>query len=269
MSNLTEIDRCNLGRLFGLDSGYVLGNYFTNREFQKFILRLTKIDICNGAYIDYSSKGKKLRYFWDCEKDELVGKVNEELLKILKNLITNHNLDSIPYIAALDPSTTILNIDRMIERSRILQSKGVDVPSPAGETWEALQQDIQARLAEDKPEFVVDRLHTYATKYLIDITREWGIQMPPTSDKLQDYAGEINRFLTKFKLIDSSFSRKIVGMCAKLLTEYSDLRNNKSYAHVNEILTHDEAILAVKTVSALLCFLESIKADIRRKYNVK
>jgi hypothetical protein len=77
MSGLTEIEKRYIGKLFGMQSGYVLD--YTDASFGEFFNR-HRINIHGPKYQTYgTSKAKKLRSFWETEPDALVGKVLGEL----------------------------------------------------------------------------------------------------------------------------------------------------------------------------------------------
>lgn len=79
MSSLKPLEKQRFETLFGMSSGYVLE--FSNRTFQEFFTDTVNVDIYDAKYDKTGdSKAKRLRAFWDCESDALVGKVLAELL---------------------------------------------------------------------------------------------------------------------------------------------------------------------------------------------
>lgn len=73
-------------QLFEMENGYVLN--FTNNTFRKFMAEYTEIDIyLEPGYKEESSKAKKLRRFWEHEKDPIIGKVILGLLNIREEII--------------------------------------------------------------------------------------------------------------------------------------------------------------------------------------
>jgi hypothetical protein len=79
MSSLTEIEKRYFEELFGMRSGYVLD--FSDHTFSEFFRSTVRVDIDNLKY-GGTSKGKRLRSFWEQETDTLVGKVLGEMLKV-------------------------------------------------------------------------------------------------------------------------------------------------------------------------------------------
>lgn len=58
-------------------------------------------------------------------------------------------------------------------------------------------------------------------------------------------------------------SKTILKQSISLLSEFNNVRNNKSYAHDNPILNHDESLLIYKSVVNTLEFISSIDEDFK------
>lgn len=86
MSNLSPTEKEYFEELFGMETGYVLDNVeanITNAKFQSIINDATELDVLSKKYEKYGkSKAKRLRAFWEMEKDESVAKLLNELLNI-------------------------------------------------------------------------------------------------------------------------------------------------------------------------------------------
>ena len=71
MSDLTNIEKRELEKLFGMGSGYVQD--FSNRTFDGFVFDSTGKSICDSKYDGGSgSKANRLRAFW-CKEPNCVG----------------------------------------------------------------------------------------------------------------------------------------------------------------------------------------------------
>lgn len=83
MSSLRTIEKRYLEDLFEMGNGYVLE--FSNNTFAEFFRENVRINIYDDKYfLTGDSKAKRLRAFWEIEKDDLVGKVLSELLEVWK-----------------------------------------------------------------------------------------------------------------------------------------------------------------------------------------
>lgn len=82
MAKLTFIEKDYFERLFGMNSGYILG--FSNRTFQEFVYSIMQIDI----YLKYQglSKAKILRAIITEYDNVTVGKLLLELLRYMQSM---------------------------------------------------------------------------------------------------------------------------------------------------------------------------------------
>jgi hypothetical protein len=92
MSNLTPLEKARFEKIFEMSGGYVLD--FSNRRFQDFILDNMGIDIYSSKY-DYESgsKANRLRSFWKLENNQMVGKLNLQLLEYWKFIRECNNIE--------------------------------------------------------------------------------------------------------------------------------------------------------------------------------
>ena len=79
-------------------------------------------------------------------------------------------------------------------------------------------------------------------------------------------AGSLKKHYTKNKDI-SEFSVTALSCFISLFEKYNDIRNNKSYAHDNEVLSNAESILVAQTVSAMLNFIDVIEKNNKRSFD--
>ena len=83
MSSLSIVEKRIFEDLFGMSTGYVLGDDLTNATFAGLFRDNVGIDIDADEYaFNGTSKAKRLRAFWEVQSDLLVGKILTELLEI-------------------------------------------------------------------------------------------------------------------------------------------------------------------------------------------
>lgn len=257
MANLTCRDKSTLEELFVMGSGYVLE--FSNNSFQEFVQDVIGIDIYYSAgYEGYCSKANKLRQIWRNESDDTVGILLEELLLCSEKYHTkNGELDK---------------YKKKIEEMRVLASKlkgievSVQLPKKPEETLQTLMEDINNALARHKPELVLDRLHTYSTKLLRKICKDNNIET--VDDKgnnlpLHNLAGLLKKKYESYDIFQSTFTIMAIQNSISLFDRYNNIRNDKSYAHDNEILDKIEADFAVRIMADFISFID--KAETYRK----
>lgn len=258
MANLSYREKAILEELFEMGGGYVLD--FSNASFSRFIGDVVGIDIYDGTgYQEYSSKANKLRQIWNEEPDSVVGTLIEALLTHCED---RHQ--------QLDNYTEYLS--KKVDEMRIVATRlmgnavKIDLPQKKEETMQTLMDDINNALSRNQPTLVLDRLHTFATKLLRQICVDNSIVV--VNDKgdylpLHSLAGSLKKHYEKLPIFESSFTITAIQNSISLFDQYNGIRNEKSYAHDNDVLGGMEAEFAVKTMANLICFID--KAERYRK----
>lgn len=80
MSDLTNMEKRQFEKLFGMSNGYVLD--FSNRTFDEFVIDSTGLSIMEEKYNQASgSKANRLRAFWSIETNHVVAKLLGNLMQ--------------------------------------------------------------------------------------------------------------------------------------------------------------------------------------------
>ncbi|MCI1589806.1 abortive infection family protein [Heyndrickxia oleronia] len=264
MAGLTYREKLIFEELFEMDSGYVLD--FSNSTFARFILETINIDIYGGpGYEEYCSKANKLRQIWSRESDVVVGKLMDELLVYYEDLCSRKEEEL--------SERTIKKINEL--RVAVNRLKGtnisVSLPVKSEETLQTLIEDINNSLARNKPTLVLDRLHTFATKLLrqacidnnINVEDGKGNYLP-----LHSLAGMLKKKYEKDEIFESTFTLRALQNSISLFDSYNDIRNDKSYAHDNDILDSVEADFVVKAMANVITFIDKVE-NYRKKEEIR
>lgn len=243
-----------------MDSGYVLD--FSNSSFTRFILETINIDIYGGpGYEEYCSKAYKLRQIWSRESDVVVGKLMDELLVYYEDLCSRKEELS---------ESTIKKINEL--RVAVNRLKGtnisVSLPVKSEETLQTLIEDINNSLARNKPTLVLDRLHTFATKLLRQVCIDNSINIEDGKGNnlpLHSLAGMLKKQYEKDEIFESSFTLLALQNSISLFDSYNKVRNDKSYAHDNDILNMVEADFVVKAMANVLTFVDNVENYRKKK----
>lgn len=142
----------------------------------------------------------------------------------------------------------------------------MNIPHKSEETLQTLKEDIDSALARNKPELVLDRLHTFSTKLLRQICSDNGIIT--TNDKgdnlpLHSLAGMLKKKYEQEALFQSSFTPVAIQNSIMIFDRYNAIRNDQSYAHDNPILDSMEAEFAVRIMADIISFID--RAETYRK----
>lgn len=253
--SLSLREKSKLEALLGMESEYVL--LFSNASFKRFISDVCNIDIYNGkGYEEYTSKANKLRQIWNNENDLVVG----NLLNALLDEYVDHKQQIDEYHHHSDEH----DVGEMrIVASRLLGNViKLDMPEQWEETLKILQEDINNALSRNQPTLVLDRLHTFSTKFLRQICTEHGIIVVDNKGinlPLHSLAGMLKKHYEQNLVFDSDFVPLAIQNSIALFDRFNAIRNNQSYAHDNVVLDNMEAEFVVRTMINTISFIDAIE----------
>ncbi len=251
MSSLRGRNRLAFEKLFGMSSGYVLN--FSNREFDEFIVGCVNKNIYDGdCYESYgTSKANRLREFWDKEPNHIVGKLMVEMLEYSADL-TDIDSSSSLYNSCMATAQELSDSQQEIELDAINEVTGK-------EDVDTLAKSIHELIDSGRPQEALDRLHTYTLKFLRDICSKTGID---TSKEipLHSLMGAYVKLLKREDLIETEMSIHILKSSISILEAFNHVRNNKSLAHDNNLLSYSESIFICKNVLSTIGFVRELKS---------
>jgi hypothetical protein len=256
MANLTSVDKMKLEKLFNMESGYILD--FTNNSFQEFVFSNVNREIYNDFYSYMGdSKANRLRAFWSKEPNYLVSKLIGALLDYWKAKKT------INYEKIYDKKNCLFN--ECCEIADRLTQGGIEENIDAilnndfdDHDFDLLSKNIRDTIENNEPELALDRLHTFSVKYIRNICDKHGI-VYDKDEPLHSCYGKYNKFLKENKLLETKMTETILKNSISILEKFNYVRNNKSFAHDNPILNHDESMLIFKNITSTIGFIESIE----------
>lgn len=138
----------------------------------------------------------------------------------------------------------------------------IELPEEQGESFEILSRDIYDALAKGEPVLVLDRLHTYSSKYLRGICVKHGISTDDGSGDnypLHSLAGMLTKYYKANNIFQSEFIEQALKMSISSFEKYNKIRNDQSYAHDNDVLNNIEAAYVVKIITATLTLVHEIE----------
>lgn len=249
MADLSSIEKRRLERALEMSSGYVLN--FSNRTFAEFFLDCAGIDIYDSKYDRSSgSKANRMRAFWEQESNYLVGRV-------LNALFSDWN-EYKGYDAPEIPPDTCLQIVRRLQEGAPVPDIEAVKPNASDESFDTLAKSVRESIERNQPESGLDRLHTFVVKYFRVVCEKRGIEAP--KDKpLHSLVGEYTKALKKEGLIESDMTERILKSSISIMEAFNHVRNQKSYAHDNEILNYNESLLIFGHVTSSIRFIESLE----------
>jgi hypothetical protein len=249
MADLTNQEKRNLEKLFGMSSGFVLD--FSNRSFGEFVLDSTGKDIFDESYTRGSgSKANRLRAFWTNEASHLVGKLLTDLLAYAQE--TNVQPDS-PAVLETCQRTA----ERLLASGPVVEIEAI-MPITEDATFAALAKSVKESIAANQPETGLDRLHTFVTKYMRVICERHGI-IAVREKPLHSLVGEYVRVLKADGRISSEMTERILKSSISTLEAFNQVRNDQSLAHDNPVLNYEESLLIFNHVTSSVRFIQMLE----------
>jgi hypothetical protein len=247
MANLTFGEKMKLEKLFGMSSGYVLD--FSNRTFQEFVADSTHCNILDPKY-EYasSSKANRLRKFWACEPNYVVGKLTGDLLEYCKlhNTCPTELFDECRRIAK-----------GLMHDSQVQEIEAI-VPNAVGAGFETLAKSVRNSIENNEPETALDRLHTFVVKYVRVLCEKNGIETD-RAKPLHSLFGEYIKRLRKSGLVESEMTERILKSSISILEAFNQVRNEHSLAHDNPMLSYNESLLIFNNVASSIRFISALE----------
>ncbi len=259
MSDLSNIEKLKLEKLFGMNGGYVIN--FSNRTFQQFFLETVEVDIYDPKYSIFGdSKANRLRAFWKLESNYHVSKVTLALLEHWNT--TNELLEIESDPKEIQLYNECIKIVEGLKHDDISDHiKDLIEPKVEDQSFSFLAKTIRESIEKNEPEVALDRLHTYMVKYIRSLCDKHGISYD-NNKPLHSFYGEYVKFLRSNGFLESEMTDRILRSSISILDAFNDVRNNKSFAHDNKLLNYQESMLIFKHISSTIGFIESIETKI-------
>lgn len=239
---------------FDMHSGYVLD--FSDRTMAEFFEDEFGIEIYQQKYgFNGTSKAKHLRAFIEVEGEYTVAKVARALWAYRESLPRYQQ--PCPQADAL--KTRFFDLISRIEGGGAVPHTDALERFKADETLEELIAAIERDIGANKPAAALDRLHTYCMKKFSHLLDERGIAWD-RNDPLQSRVGKYVKALETERDI-REITRRIIKSSISVFEQFNDIRNNRSFAHDNDLIDQAEARFIFDAVSAFLRFVKSIETS--------
>ncbi len=249
MSNLNATDILVIQKIIEKktkDKGLVWD--FTNATFKEFVESYTGLDIYDDKYQaeDGGSKIKRLKMFLKIEEDSYVIMLLQGIEEYGKKrkYLCKSNIDEIEkYIKRLKKLEKSITFDKEIFKSQ----KRIDL----------LINDINEKVAKKQFELAIDRLHTFFKGYIEMLCEQIKIDIKDKS--LDALYGELLKYLHENEIFEEGITKDILSSSKKIMKSFDYSRNNKSFAHTNDIMKQNEAEFLCMYIIDLYKFLYKIK----------
>lgn len=231
MSNLKAADILIIQKMIEKktnDKGLVWD--FTNASFKDFVESYTGLDIYDDKYIaeDGGSKMKRLKMFLKVEENTYVIMLLQGISEYGKKrkYLCKSNIEELErYIRKLKKLEKNLKFDKSIFKSE--------------KRVELLINDINEKVAQKQFELAIDRVHTFFKGYIEIICESKGISIHDKS--LDALYSELLKYIHDNEIIEEGVTKDILSSSKKIMKSFDYARNNRSFAHTNDIMKQNEA----------------------------
>ena len=242
--------------MFGISDGFIFKYWSDKGTHNKSTTKELIYDSCGiNIFEDVGYKGlsqqKCIQKIWDECSPQIIAK----LLKALSDYFcfkmgTDWWSDEDNY--------DYQQVQHIIERLQTLQT--VELPKEENiKNLKLLLEDIEENIKNDKPELVVDRLHTFASEYLRNLCHTHSIETTDSKGNeypLHSLAGMLKKWYVDNAYFDSEFAVVAIQNSINLFDKFNGIRNDNSAAHPNDLLSKAEAEYAVRIIANTLTFID-------------
>lgn len=260
MADLNRTEKLRLEKMFDMNSGYVLD--FSNRTFSNFLFETINLEVYSDTYSDNGdSKANRLRTVWQKESNHKVGKLTSEMLSYWKEqkLMSYRPISQEEEALYNECNKTAQRLlqDLVVEEIEVIR----DDEDP---NFDRLAKSIRASIEKNEPETALDRLHTYLMKYIRRLCEKHEIGFNK-EESLNAIFGKYVKFIVAHSKIESQMTERILKYSINIIEAFNDIRNNKSFAHDNQILNYEESLLIFNNITNTVRFIENLEKQIESK----
>lgn len=269
MSTLCAVDKSFLYDMFKITGGYILFDMYKeagkNKSFTKdLILDATGIDIYKDDNNMYNLSQQK------CVDKIIADFSNSVVVKFFRDLWSFYKEHTCT-IKGCDTCVKERQCNRFKDIMKRLESQqDVILPKIEGQNITEVYQDAVRNIETGNYTLAIDRLHTYSVYFFerlcakngITVMRDAKGQITVTLEKL---IADLKQIYISTGFLDTDFFKVASRKIANIMQEFGRVRNDKSAAHPNELLSKIEAEFVVKIVCDILTFFKKIDDSTNNK----
>lgn len=228
-------------------SGYLLN--FSDASFLQFFSSELNFDIGDAKYcIHGTSKGKRLRAFFELEEDRLVGKC---IISLAEYCLTNYNETNQELAAVVKEIGQKLMGNSLIDNVESLISRVDEVISDR-----VLIISILTDVKAGNESAILDRLHTFLHKYFAALLTRLDLQYS-NDDKLERKYAILRESIMGNNQNLTKMTIAILKAQTNIIQEFNTVRNNNTLAHPNETLSREESIYIINQIVNFVEFIDN------------
>jgi len=239
-----------------MSGGYVMD--LTNREFASLVRDELEIDVEDARYASRgASKANRLRCIIEASEPAAAAQLLRALWdhRVQRGWTPGEIVEQRPSLVR----GRYMDVVSRLERQANLSDTDALTAFIESATLEQLIEAIQRDVAAGRHAAALDRLHTYCMKRFTNLLDQ--AEIPHNREEpLQSRVGKYVRWLIETR-DPRPMTQQILKNAMGILQQFNDIRNNRSFAHDNDLIEPKEARLIFDTVIAILRFLEPQDTD--------
>lgn len=262
MAELHYKEKFLIEKLFEMPSGYVMD--FSNRTFEEFIYDSIRVNIYDDKYFYASgSKANRLRGFFSEEPSYKVGELLTALLDYwhTKAIAKEYGFD---FEKDENIYKECLKIASRLKEETIVEEIAVIKEIADDRDFSLLAKSIRESIDKNEPEVALDRLHTYVMKFIRQLCENHKVEIKK-DESLNAIFGKYVKFIVANEKIESIMTERILKYSIHVIEAFNDIRNNRSFAHDNQILNYSESVLIFNNLTNSIKFIETIEKTIEQE----
>lgn len=261
MSDLALIDRRKFERFFEMEGGYVCD--FSNKTFQDFVLDVTGVDVYAKGYDENGeSKANRLRLFLRRESNFLTSKLLEEMLSYQQD--QKEHLNGGLSKAEQNLLTECRGITEKLKNNSEVEDSDILESNLEGLGKQSLIESIREGISKNKPEEVLDRMHTFMMRYVRSLLNKHGVEYKK-EDRLTTLFKKYTKCIKEKGAFQSKMTERIINSLMSTLDTFDSVRNNQSLAHDNALLGRSESALLLSHICGVIKFIQATEKQIEAK----
>jgi hypothetical protein len=256
---MTGVEKRVLEKVLRMGDGYVMG--FNNGTFGEFAMDTIGVDVfAKGMDAAGTSKANRMRHLFSTLPNHCLG-------VLLTAMLAVEDIEGSEWSPVDEP----IRLKAREIAARLMTGGAVEdadalQPNSQERNFEALAKAVREAIDRDQPEVGLDRLHTFAVKYIRTVYEQHFGRSASRDATANVLLGEYANDLKKSGHIDSKMTAEILKSSARVLDTFNYVRNNQSLAHDNpELVNRDEARFIFSSVATAIRFLKSLHDGIEAR----
>ena len=254
MAQIPAYENAIIEKLFQMKEGYVMD--FTNSSISQFIGTSISRNIYDAKYADGNSgsKANRLRKLFQVEPDRIVGKLLNDLADYYKAISSDTNFNEAGFQTLKSLADSLQQFPIKMEESLVPVAEYLGDQ----EYYSLVLAEIKDSLTRNQSEACIDRVHTFISGLARQLCEKHELKYEnnqTVSKIFNQYFAHVKQCIPDL----SEMSIQIMRGTANVIHHFDNVRNTRSLAHPNPLLSKAESNFILTSVSNFLMFVRQLE----------